>query len=341
MRKDDSGSARPAAGQLERLPMSHDHDLSGVDLSALLLEVWQRLQNGDTPRAGASVSVADAIWERLGKCLNVHDNRFSVQRFRDLFDAFYRFLEEPRAVIAGRTFLDLGCGAANPLGTAMLMCTLGAKHACGVDFDQPQDRERAVRGLARIADAMLQDPKQIVGDYPITRDEVERNLEGIDLAKLRYGDPGGVGSRLMLHQTAAQKLPFEDRAIDLVNSNSFLEHVEDLDGVLEELARVTSPGAFCIHGIDGSDHQHYVDPSIDRLHNLTVPGPGMHRNSNRVRPLQFPELFEKHGFRVQQIRPLRTMEVSDERIASFAEPYRSLPRHVLEVVVATFVTRRV
>ena len=172
-------------------------------------------------------------------------------------------------------------------------------------------------------------------------DEIERNLEGINLAMLRAGDAAGVGSRLMLYQTAAQELPFEDGSIDVVNSNSFLEHVEDLDGVLQELARVTSPGAFCIHGIDGSDHQHYVDSSIDRLHNLTVPGPGMHRNSNRIRPLQYPELFEKHGFRVQQIKPLRKMEVSDERIASFAEPYRSMPREVLEVVVATFVTRRV
>ncbi|MGK0521437.1 MAG: hypothetical protein ACJAUC_004150 [Planctomycetota bacterium] len=133
------------------------------------------------------------------------------------------------------------------------------------------------------------------------------------------------------------------RSVDLVNSNSFLEHVEDLDGVLGELARVTPRGAFCIHGIDGidgADHQHYVDSSIHRLQFLHEPGPGMHLNSNRIRPLEYGPIFEQHGFSVQEIIPLRKIELTDEHIAGFASPWCSMSRDLLEVVSATIVTRR-
>jgi hypothetical protein len=42
--------------------------------------------------------------------------------------------------------------------------------------------------------------------------------------------------------------------VDLVLSNSVLEHVEDMAGVVEELARVTAPGGQHFHFVDLRDH---------------------------------------------------------------------------------------
>ncbi|WP_157886139.1 class I SAM-dependent methyltransferase [Mycobacteroides saopaulense] len=42
-------------------------------------------------------------------------------------------------------------------------------------------------------------------------------------------------------------LPFDDHTFDFVCSNQVLEHVEQLDGVVDELARITKPGGVHIH----------------------------------------------------------------------------------------------
>lgn len=46
----------------------------------------------------------------------------------------------------------------------------------------------------------------------------------------------------------------------------------------------------------------------------------MYRNSNRIRPLEFAPIFEKHGFQVQQFIPMRNIALTGEQIAAFAEP---------------------
>jgi SAM-dependent methyltransferase len=52
-----------------------------------------------------------------------------------------------------------------------------------------------------------------------------------------------------LHQIdpSNYRLPFRDRVFDVVVSNSVLEHVEDLDGALAEIARVLKPGGASLH----------------------------------------------------------------------------------------------
>ena len=329
------------AGALSRIRTSRKHDLGHVDLHSLLIEVWERLERGETPtETGGMTSLGDAVSERLAECVDVHDNRFSRRRFRDLFGAFHRFLAEPRPPIAGATYLDLGCGSVNPLGMSLLMCMLGATRAIGVDLDIVQDIPRAARGLARLAEAMLQNPDQIVVGYPITRDQIARNLQGINLDALRAGDPTGIGTRLSMLRESASKLSLADGSIDVVMSNSFLEHVDDVDSIVAEMARVMVTGGFGIHNIDGSDHQSYVDQSLHPLDCLRQPGTGMLHGTNRIRPLQYPAIFERHGFIVQQTRTLKTVPLTPAQIAGFAAPWSTMPREMLETAVGMIVTRK-
>ena len=64
-------------------------------------------------------------------------------------------------------------------------------------------------------------------------------------------------------------------------------------------------------------------------------------DSNRIRPLDFAPLFEKHGFRIAHVLPTQTRTVTDADRATFAEPFRSMAQDVLETTSAGLVVERV
>jgi hypothetical protein len=119
-----------------------------------------------------------------------------------------------------------------------------------------------------------------------------------------------------------------------------LENIEDLDRLIAETLRITAPGGFGIHYIDGLDHRSYHDPAIHELEFLREPGTGFLHGSNRRRPLLFAELFERHGFVVQQFVPTLRIDVPPQVQAGFASPWRELPRDLIEVVYGGLVVRK-
>ena len=52
----------------------------------------------------------------------------------------------------------------------------------------------------------------------------------------------------------------EDNSVDLITSNSLLEHVRDLDRALDECRRVLKPGGYMLHFIDLRDHRNFNRP---------------------------------------------------------------------------------
>jgi SAM-dependent methyltransferase len=336
---DQSGPVPP--GALVRTPGQRDPRLAGTDLKTLLVELQTRLAAGETPTESAElIALGDAVCERLSSSLQVHENRFSPRRFHDLFWVFYRQLAEPRPPIAGATWLDLGCGSVNPLGMVFLMFLLGAKRGIAVDLDPVQDLERAARGLARLAAAMLEDPAYIPCEFAVTRAQLAANLGDLDLARLQRGDTSGLQERFLYRNESASRLSLESGSIDVVMSNSFLEHIEQLDEVLAEIARVTARSGFGVHSIDGIDHHHYGNRALHPLDFLRRPQPGMVHGSNRVRPLEFPAWFERHGMKVQQMIRLHTVPVTPEVIDSFAMPWRAMSREALETTTVVLVVRK-
>lgn len=342
MPSSDDGE-RKQHGQLARAEQQHGFDLSGVDLHSLLIEVWNRLERGEQVDGSEwSIAVGDAVADRLGIVLDVHGNRFARTRYFDLFGMFHRDLERPRPPIADARYLDLGCGSINPLGYGLLMVMLGARSFVGVDLDEVQDPARSARGMARLVDMVMQDPERVIRDHRISRGKVLANLRRaeVDVDALRDGDIDGRGPRLSLLHESAESLSVGSGSIDVVTSSSFLEHVEDIEAVVEEVARVTAPGGFSVHAIDGKDHWSYDSSDHGALDFLRESGTGMLHSSNRIRPLEFQAVFERHGFRVQQAIVRETVPLSDEDVARFADPWRSMPREVLEPVYVTIVARR-
>jgi SAM-dependent methyltransferase len=304
-------------------------------------EVLVRLRSDPKQlRNDAQLTLGDALSDELGTAVDVHSNRFSRTRHFDLFGMFQHDLGHPRPPIAGASYLDLGCGAVNPYGFGTMMCMLGATSCQSMDLETLEDHARALRGVARLIDAVLMDPPRVVRDYPITRDQILRNLTGIDVSALRRGEPSGLGGRLGYHQRSAYSTGLADASIDVITSNSFLEHVDDAGALLREMARVTKPGGFSVHAVDGTDHARYARPEIGPHEFLTDPTPGIIRGCNRIRPLEFPALFEQHGFRIQQTIVRDRHPVSDELRARFVPPWSTMAKDLLESTITTLVARR-
>ena len=56
-----------------------------------------------------------------------------------------------------------------------------------------------------------------------------------------------------IREMPAGRIPFEDGQFDLVTNNQVMEHVEDLDATLREIARVLKPGGACLSVFPSKD----------------------------------------------------------------------------------------
>ena len=96
----------------------------------------------------------------------------------------------------------------------------------------------------------------------------------IDLAKDLFGDIHGVDitqamldkidtstGNITLHNTVAEKLPFETESFDLVTAYSFLHHLKDYRPVLAEVKRVLKPGGFFY--IDQEPNKRFWEKIVD------------------------------------------------------------------------------
>ena len=117
--------------------------------------------------------------------------------------------------IPGRRILEIGCGATNGVGYAL-----------------------AVMGAA-----------SVVCQEPYARHDV--GMDAKHLQALALAHPA-VKFSVVRRITSLNDLP--DASVDVVLSNSVLEHVADLPTLCASLARVLAPGGVMLHRVDYRDH---------------------------------------------------------------------------------------
>lgn len=314
--------------------------LRRLPLVSLVHELLARLADGEFA-SEETVLLGDQLQEALRSGLDTYSNRTSRRHYR-LYGQLPREVGLDLMRLEGATVVDVGCGSLNPFGPLFLYLMLGARRGIAVDLDAIQDPGRARRALADLAAMMLIDPHDFVGDYPIERDAILRHLASFDLARLRVGDPAGIDASRLVHlQEGVGGLSLAAGEADIVISTSFLEHVSDVDTVIADLARITKVGGVGVHRIDGADHERYHRPDLHALGFLEDGGAsGLVRGCNRIRPLDFVPLFERHGFEAMAVSPFETIPVDAAMRERFVEPFRSRPLEVLGVIGVQLVVRR-
>ncbi len=335
-------------GRLLRTVVTREPTLASFTNRQLAQELLARLRAGTGAASDGRYDVdADGFADldlELQRHYDVEPNRFSRKNVAARFEAYFGSDPLHPASPEGETVVELGCGGRNPLSTLFVFVLLGARRAVGVDLDTIADVPEAVRALARCAAWMLAEPRLVVNAIPVTRDQVAAHLAAtrFDLAKLFAGDASGVDrDRLDLRQEPVTRLGFGDGEVDLCCSHSFLEHVDDVEAAVAEMARVTRRGGRGVHGIDGIDHRNYQDAGVHRLKFLEErTADSIVYGCNRIRPRQFPPIFERHGFEVHQVSEWGRLEVDAEMRARFVEPYRSMAAEDLACTGETIRVRR-
>jgi SAM-dependent methyltransferase len=278
----------------------------------------------------------------LKRALDLHNNRFSLRRYRDLFDSFHRYVGPPLPPLEGATVVDLGCGSLNPFGFLFLLLMLGARRGICIDLETIHDWHGAAKALAALAADMLIAPERVVGDHPVQVAQLLKNIASFDLPKLCAGDRTGIDpAKLVYRRESVHALSLQTAEADLVVSNAFLEHIPGVEAAIAELARVTRPGGMGVHVIDCSDHRRYHEPQIHPLEFLAESheGPLAH-GSNRFRPAEFAMLFERHGFEVLRVESFQQATVTEDLRARLVAPFQTMPEEMLMNTIAKLVVRR-
>lgn len=328
------------AGTLRRLATPSTSELDSVPLLELVTAVRRRIAAGE--QLGYDVDQLGLLSIEAELAGDVAGNRFSRTRMAMLAGMAEPLITDGRLRIEGASVVELGCGSINPLGTLLFHVLSGAREAHGFDLDPPQDVRTAVRALARLSGYLLSEPTFLLPWLEIDRVSVARRLVGFDLLRMWQGEPDGIDERrLRLYRRSADDTGLPSGSVDYAYSVSFLEHVPDVDAVVAELARITRSGGFGVHSIDGIDHWHYGDPKLHPLEFLREPvGPSLVHGSNRLRPVHFLPVFERHGFVVERFDVHDLRPITDEVRATFAPPFRELSLDVLGQLTGAVTVRR-
>lgn len=329
---------------LLRLPdFEYNPQLEDYSLPELVAALVRRTSD-DKADFGVLAEWSSLLAIELERRGDIHENRLSRQRLRDIFSLFTAFPSAERPSFQGITVVELGCGGLNPLSQLLVFVMLGAKRAIGVDFDAIHDERCAALALSRTAAWMLTDPYSIVGGYAPRHSEMIKNLGGIDLPALAKGDlvEGLRNGPLRFSQKSIYELDMEPGFADLVISNSFLEHVPEVERAVECISRITKSGGYTAHGVDGFDHQHYFDGRHPLDFLKVESDENLVGGCNRVRPLQFLPIFERSGFDVLRVRrwPHSMVDLGTIDLTQLSSRFRDLPREILEVARAEIYCRK-
>lgn len=143
---------------------------------------------------------------------------------------------------------------------------------------------RHLRDGARVLDLGSRSGSFDPGPYPFLTVRLDREC------------PGGSGSRNFVQADAA-RLPFPPTSFDAVISNHSLEHFEDLDGALKEVATVLKPGGTFFAAVPDST------TLTDRLYRLLARGGGHVNAFSSFREL-VRRIEQGTGLRLSAARPL-------------------------------------
>ena len=302
----------------------------------------------DAPRSNVYLDrqhvlrLLQALRNRLDAAVNVSENRLAPRCTGQFFGFTHYCAVNYGLPIRGASYLDFGCGSINPYGRMMAMLMAGAWRAGCIELDPIQDPAEAARCLADMVATAIIDPKQVFGDMPVRAPDMLANLADFDLKRLAAGDLGGIPAdrlRLFTQPLAACGLP--PGVVDVLVSNSVLEHVTDVDATLAKMAEVIRPGGFAMHGIDVVDHRWYGNPKIDRLEFLAEqPGAQMVAGCNRLRLVEFDKLFAKHGFDILVRMTTPPVPVSAQLRRRLVAPWRDMPDEDLGTTWCNYLLRR-
>jgi len=199
--------------------------------------------------------------------------------------------------INGKNILELGPGS--DLGVGLYLLALGAAQYNALDVNY------LIKQTPMSFYEKLFEKMESLG---ISRETIEKQKE--ELEKFNLNNPDRLN--YVVRDDFDLLSAFGEASIDIVFSQAAFEHFDDVEETISKLSKVCKKGAILVAEVDLKTHSRWIrdkDPNnIYRyprwLYNLFrfrgIP--------NRVRPFQYKNILEKHGWKNVQIFPLETID---------------------------------
>lgn len=206
-----------------------------------------------------------------------------------------------------RTFVDLGCGAHEPLGLSVYFYVNGFENAFGSDFMPVSDKAYAALSMADILMDMYIYPEHHMlegGDL----DSYLARIKNFDLEALKRGDLDAglarVAANVEFKCCDIVEAGITPGSVSFLISYAVFEHVMDIPGVTKHIFDLMEPGGLGFHYIDLADHRAYRhDGDYNEFSFLTEEDCAP--NLNRLRVSEQVAAFEAAGFEILENIPKR------------------------------------
>jgi SAM-dependent methyltransferase len=218
-------------------------------------------------------------------------------------------------------FLDLGCGAHDPIALASYYYLNGSDMAYAVDLKPPRNEQYSALSMYDILANIKMFPERYCR-AGVDAATLLGRLNRFPVDTFENGDFWGglepLADHIRYRTCDIAEAGIEPGSLSLLCSFAVLEHVSDLDGVCRDLYRFLAPGGLAFHFVDLADHRSYRgDGKFHSLSFLTTDAPMP--NLNRIRAHDQLRAQREAGFEV----------ISEERgFAPLTDEIRSqlLPR---------------
>ena len=238
-----------------------------------------------------------------------------------------------------RGYLEFGAGAHDPLSVPLLFHLNGFDRSYGNDMQEMRMEPYAAMSIADLILMYLADPAAF--DLGLGGAVAPHGIDALHLPSLQAGQlTAGLQNLPQVKHLVGDIVTtdLEPESLSLVSSHAVLEHVDQLDEVLDFLYSRTARGGMHFHFIDLADHRSYSLKSpagkFSFLAEEEPPG-----NTNRLRKSDQIGAFERAGFEILDAKS-RNEPMPDEIRQNLVEPYASMSEDDLTCYSVTVVVRR-
>jgi SAM-dependent methyltransferase len=241
--------------------------------------------------------------------------------------------------IRGSTTLDFGAGQYSSLSSSIVLFANGYKQAIAHE-PFPIEVDFVVSSAMQTLQWLTLDPAPFVFSG-IDHSEMKQRLAQLDFEKLaerlaafKQGKAttidfnGVVLSKSLAHQTAA--------SVDLIFSNSTLEHVGDLPAEIRHQYEILKRDGRCVHTVDFSDHRAIGT----KMNAFEMYYDGVFDNINGLRPSQMEAIIARTGFQGTMIESLSVPAGYLPSARQMVAPFSGMSIDDLSVWVKSYVLNK-
>ncbi|HMN70393.1 MAG TPA: methyltransferase domain-containing protein [Rhodoblastus sp.] len=245
------------------------------------------------------------------------------------------------ALPKGGAFIELGCGAHDPLALPTYFYLNGFEPCYGIDLLPPRTEYYSAMSMYDICLNVRTFPRSYCRPGVEPKDILAR-LKDFHLTKFEQGNLaagfGAAKDKVKFLQEDICEADIKRESCSLIVSFAVLEHVTDITRVAQTLYDLLLPGGVVYHFVDLADHRSYRgDGAFGPLSFLAdeVAPPNM----NRLRAPQITEAHVAAGFEV--LRDSReTAEMPDEILKNLQPRFKAFSLEDVSVIKQSLILRK-